>query len=204
MSEITTQRLREIILRCQTNRGVDGTISTDADELSELAKIAITHLTCGAHWAAEIDRLKERLDEANDELRCPACGCATPEDAEANECGCDAPVCSRDGGATLAEHYIDADGERKWLRRIVETLPVTKDGVPITPGMTVFFINSEGICEEKAYGVFKDTYRPLIMCTSSSVPADELYFERKAAEARMEDHTPSPWHCGIRAHHGMR
>jgi ABC-type sugar transport system ATPase subunit len=33
------------------------------------------------------------LPEMKNEQRCSACGCATPSEAEAKECGCDAPVC---------------------------------------------------------------------------------------------------------------
>lgn len=43
------------------------------------------------------------------ELRCPDCGCATPLDAEASECGCDAPVCAADCSQTLAEAYAERD-----------------------------------------------------------------------------------------------
>lgn len=62
MSVITTQRLREIISRCQTNRGADGSISIDADELTELVNVATTHLATNAEMQEEIDRLRLSAD----------------------------------------------------------------------------------------------------------------------------------------------
>ena len=53
----------------------------------------------------EIEQLEARLNESKDEQRCSACGCATPKDAEARECGCDAPVCNIQRPETLATAY---------------------------------------------------------------------------------------------------
>lgn len=69
--------------------------------------------------AAERDKLQERVREWEEEAaasatdlnelriqtRCPQCGCSTPADAEANECGCMAPVCMVEIPTTLAEAY---------------------------------------------------------------------------------------------------
>lgn len=70
---------------------------------------------------AERDALKEdaaqrevRVKSLEVEARCPDCGCCTPEDADAAECGCDAPVCMREG--TLAECVVDLTTERDALK----------------------------------------------------------------------------------------
>lgn len=46
------------------------------------------------------------------QTRCPECGCATPEDAEAAECGCDAPVCAIPSSSTLAQEFVKMRAER--------------------------------------------------------------------------------------------
>lgn len=65
---------------------------------------------------AEYERDKRDFEEAHSEIKCPECGCGVISDCEAAECGCDAPVCSRDGGKTLAEHYVSAIAEVERLR----------------------------------------------------------------------------------------
>lgn len=61
---------------------------------------------------ADLSCAVERLNAALDELRCPDCKCADQIDAECKECGCDSPVCARDGSKTLAQAYLDALTER--------------------------------------------------------------------------------------------
>jgi hypothetical protein len=60
----------------------------------------------------EIERLNDELtglDAAFQDLkhqtRCTDCGCATPEDADAKECGCESPVCTIAVPETLAQAY---------------------------------------------------------------------------------------------------
>lgn len=51
--------------------------------------------------------LRAKLADAHEQLRCPDCGCATPEEAEAGECGCDSPVCSVEVTTTVAKELCD-------------------------------------------------------------------------------------------------
>lgn len=66
-----------------------------------------------AEAQAELDSTRERLLNALHELRCPDCGCADQIDAESHECGCDSPVCARDGRETLATAYVTATATLK-------------------------------------------------------------------------------------------
>lgn len=50
------------------------------------------------------------------ELRCPECGCATSEEADMTECGCDAPRCALPAGKTVAVAYHEARAEVERLR----------------------------------------------------------------------------------------
>jgi predicted Zn-ribbon and HTH transcriptional regulator len=68
----------------------------------------------------ECDRLKERVAELENNQRCPECKCATSQDAEASECGCDAPVCAREGA--LGEAYSTVHKDREQLKERVAEL----------------------------------------------------------------------------------
>jgi len=43
---------------------------------------------------ATLDAARERIAKLENDVRCPTCGCATVEDAEAAECGCDEWPCA--------------------------------------------------------------------------------------------------------------
>jgi len=58
-----------------------------------------------ARLREDYDRLMEQVESLKKQTRCPQCGCATPEDAEAAECGCNGPVCMLNATETLAEAY---------------------------------------------------------------------------------------------------
>ena len=60
----------------------------------------------------DLARTTARLRLALDELRCPECGCGDAIDAESRECGCDAPLCAREGGQTLAAWALRMKAER--------------------------------------------------------------------------------------------
>jgi hypothetical protein len=53
----------------------------------------------------DLDRMTRENNELRAEIACPDCGCCTPEDAEAAECGCDSVICMREG--TLVEEVIE-------------------------------------------------------------------------------------------------
>lgn len=70
----------------------------------------------------ERDEARAEVDRLRAELRCPDCGCATPDDAGAAECGCDGPRCAIPVGMTLAVAYAEARAE-------VERLTKERNGV---------------------------------------------------------------------------
>lgn len=83
---------------------------------------------------------ERRLKAALIELRCPDCKCSDQIDAESSECGCDSPVCSRDGSMTLAEAYVKALSDRNpppgHLRDekgvdFIDPVPAWGDDVPL-------------------------------------------------------------------------
>ena len=69
---------------------------------------------------AEVQRLREQAEWLMTECRCPDCRCATPEDAERNECGCDSPVCQRDGGISLAQHFATLKARHDRLVALIQ------------------------------------------------------------------------------------
>lgn len=89
---------------------------------------ACTHPTHGvvalldAHDDAceERDQLRQLTNEMGEEQRCPGCGCATPDEAEAGECGCGDPVCAIERPHTLATAYDAACRERDRLREALK------------------------------------------------------------------------------------
>lgn len=52
----------------------------------------------------DCESLGAAVDALKAEVACPDCGCALPSDAEAKECGCDSPICSREG--TLVNAFL--------------------------------------------------------------------------------------------------
>lgn len=78
----------------------------------------------------------EDIENLKIQTRCPDCGCATPEDAEASECGCDSPVCRITAPGTLATEFAGLHAERDALRTELAAIrgrdakPFDWDGVP--------------------------------------------------------------------------
>lgn len=75
-----------------------------AERESEVARLT-TERDC---YKEDFERASARLNDALNQCRCPDCGCGDQVEAESSECGCDSPVCARDGSKTLAQHYLDA------------------------------------------------------------------------------------------------
>lgn len=115
-------------IKCQNPVKTDREMLSDATrEISEMSMLATnieqraieaektiaslrSQLADAQKWKAiykdDYERTESRLKDALDQLRCPECKCGDQVEAECNECGCDSPVCSRDGRMTLAEAYL--------------------------------------------------------------------------------------------------
>lgn len=80
-------------------------------------------------YKADSESRGARLADALDQLRCPDCKCGDQTDAECKECGCDSPVCARDGSKTLAEAYLAAESRAQLAEGRVGEL--TKAGADV-------------------------------------------------------------------------
>jgi hypothetical protein len=98
---------------------------SDGSQLGEVAERYVMPLLRAHEDAvrAEAEELRSALAaslareaDLREQTACPQCGCATPDDAEANECGCDAPVCAHDAAVTLAEAFEAAEAKLEKLK----------------------------------------------------------------------------------------
>lgn len=142
---------------------------------------------------ADNEAIRERMEAALAECQCPDCKCRDQIDAECSECGCDSPICARPGGLTLAAWALS-------LHAIVERLPKTADGAPITPGMLVWEdddskqVNDEGepyegfrvlsIGSEHSYQRQRKQW--VVLDGLGEVTTDRLYSTREAAISAAE------------------
>ena len=76
----------------------------------------------------EIEWLRKEGEWLRAQVRCPECGCTTPESAEAAECGCDAPVCAIEAPNTLGMAYEEQTKEIERLRAQMEWLEKERNG----------------------------------------------------------------------------
>lgn len=86
------------------------------DQFREAAEIeAETPITIG-HLKGDFERAEKIIEELRTEVACPDCGCATVEDAEASECGCDSIVCQRE--RPLVTEYLSVVERLRVLERL--------------------------------------------------------------------------------------
>lgn len=87
--------------------------------------------------ASENADLRAKLADAHEQLRCPDCGCATPEEAEAGECGCDSPVCSVEVTTTVAKELCD-------VAKKLAAAEAHQSDRPLIPGNLIDRIDEHG------------------------------------------------------------
>jgi len=97
-------------------------------------------------WKAEAGILRGLVEDLKEDVRCPECGCATPEEADLKECGCDAPVCQIEVGTTLAKEYEERCGELARAEALnAEMLAMLKRAIGLMPAL------SDADCVCRAY-----------------------------------------------------
>ena len=92
--------------------------------------------------------------------------------------------------AHLRERAEKAEAEIERLREIVDRLPKTADGVPVTPGMNLYAPNVD--YDFGALAIVSDSDRPQIECrdvrgVEFGMCASLCYSTREAAEAEKEN-----------------